>query len=182
MRIISETVAMSHEIHNVLEKNGGRAADGGISLPFLGSMVYLAGDGDHVDIGTLFGASAIMAARIKKQFELKGTVYCIDPYDSESRKMQTAPQPGMAGNLSGTPEELWKNVEEFDLKDRIKLIRSVSHPWPEELKDHTFASAYIDGDHKGDAPWNDFLMMLICEMGFVPSLAQANKFLFIKPL
>src|SRR3990167_7392908 len=157
MRIISETVKFTHEINDVLVKNGGRAADGGMSLPFLGSMVYLAGDGDHVDIGTLYGASAIMAALIKKRFKLKGTVYAIDPYDPVTRETQAAPQPGIQGNLSATPEEFWKNVEEFGLKDRIKLVQKNSNPWPEELRDAVFASAYIDGNHTGDFPFNDFL-------------------------
>jgi len=111
MRIISETVGISHEIASVLEKNGGRAADSGLSLPFLGSMVYLAGDGDHVDIGSLYGASAIMAAKIKERFNLKGIVYAIDPYDPITREIQAAPQPGMIGKLSATPEEFWKNVK-----------------------------------------------------------------------
>ena len=159
MRIISETVTMSHEISAILEKNGGRAADSGLSLPFLGSMVYLAGDGDHVDIGTLYGASAIMAALVKKKFNLKGTVYAIDPYDPATRQIQAAAQPGMAGKLSATPEEFLKNAEEFDVRDRIKLIQKKSYPWPEELKDNVFASAYIDGDHNGDATWNDFLSL-----------------------
>jgi len=157
VRIISETVMLSHEIHDVLAKNGGRAADGAISLPFLGSMVYLAGDGDHVDIGALYGASAIMAAKVKKRFDLKGTVYAIDPYDPVVRENQAAPQPGMQGQLSATPEEFWKNVDEFGLKDRIKLIQKRSYPWPEELKDKVFASAYIDGEHSGTGPWDDFL-------------------------
>ena len=159
MRIISETVQLAHEISDVLAKNGGRAADDGISLPFLGSMVYLAGDGDHVDIGTLYGASAIMAARIKERFGLKGTVYAIDPYDPVLREDQAGPQPGMQGKLSATPEEFWKNVEEFGLKDRIRLIQKKSHPWPEELKDNVFASAYIDGYHQGTGPWDDFLSL-----------------------
>ena len=157
MRIISETVQLSHEIANILVKNGGRAADEGLSLPFLGSMVYLAGDGDHLDIGTLYGASAIMAGLVKKKFNLKGIVYCIDPYDPVTREAQAVAQPNMLGKLSATSEELWRNVEEFDLKDRVKLVQKRSHPWPDELKDNVFASAYIDGDHNGEGPWNDFL-------------------------
>jgi len=157
MRVITEVVKMTEEINQVLVKNGGRAADAGISLPFLGSMVYAAGDGDHVDIGSLYGASAIMAARIKKQHNMKGIVYAIDPYDPVTRELQAAAQPGMVGNLSATPEEFWKNVEEFDVRDIVRLVQKVSHPWPEELKDNVFASAYIDGNHWGDGAWNDFL-------------------------
>jgi len=157
MRILSEAVKTAREINGILVKNGGRAADEGVSLPFLGSMVALSGDGNHVDIGSLYGASAIMAAITKKRLGLGGDVYAIDPYDPITREAQAQPQPGMKGNLGATPEEFWKNVEEFEVKDRVRLIRKVSHPWPEELKDTIFASAYIDGDHRGEGPWNDFL-------------------------
>ena len=157
VRIISEAIKLTNEIDQVLVKNGGRAADGGVSLPFLGSMVYLAGDGDHVDIGALYGASAIMAALIKKRMGLKGTIYSVDPYDKKTRDAVVMASPGLQGNVSATPEEFWKNVEEFDLKDRIRLIQRYSHPWPEELKDNVFASAYIDGGHAGETPWNDFI-------------------------
>jgi hypothetical protein len=156
MRVFTKALELTGQINAVLVKNGGRAADDGVSLPFLGSMVALAGDGNHVDIGSLYGASAIMAALMKKDQNLAGTVYCIDPYDAATRNLAVLPAPGIKGNVSATPEEFWKNVEEFDVKDRIKLIRKVSHPWPEELKDTVFASAYIDGDHKGESPWNDF--------------------------
>lgn len=156
MRILPETIKMTREITEALVKSGGRAADGGISLPFLGSMVFLAGNGHHVDIGSLYGASAIVAGLVKVQFNLEGTIYCIDPYDAEIRNATVRGGPELQGKVSATPEEFWKNVEQFGLKDRVKLIQKNSHPWPEELKDTVFASAYIDGEHAGDTPLNDF--------------------------
>ena len=38
----------------------------------------------------------------------------------------------------------------------LTLIREKIHPWPKELKDAVFVTAYIDGDHIGDAPRDDF--------------------------
>ena len=152
MRILSETMEISNQLVEGLAKRGGRAADNGISLPFLLSMVATAGDGDHIDIGALYGASAIGAALIKKELGLNGNVYCIDPYNQEERDLQV--MGGLDNPISATAEELMANAEFFGVE--LKLIEQNSHPWPEELKDNVFASAYIDGNHLGNAPLNDF--------------------------
>ena len=139
----------------VVKEIKGRAADQGISLPYLVAMIMAAPDGDHVDIGSLFGASAIAVALIKKELGHKGKVYCIDPYDDEQRlKQATHTEKIEPETLSASPEELMENAEHFGVE--LKLIHKCSHPWPEELKDATFVTAYIDGDHMQDAPWNDF--------------------------
>lgn len=156
MKVFPETFDIAKKVVQVLTKNGGRAADDGVSLPALGSMVRLANGGDHLEIGTLYGASAAMVALVKIEFGLDGDVYCIDPYDPEARKFEAAGMPGLKGKVSATPEELLANLEELGVKDRVRLIRKESHPWPEELKDNVFATAYIDGNHLGDMPWNDF--------------------------
>jgi hypothetical protein len=92
---------------------------------------------------------------MKKKLGHKGKVYCIDPYDAEERAQSVAAKGNLSQELlSGTPEALMKNAEALGVK--LELIQKKSHPWPEELEDITFATAYIDGDHKGDAPWNDF--------------------------
>ena len=155
MRVLPEAIKIATDLLGPLEERGGRAADGGVSLPFLFSMVAAGGDGDHVDIGSLYGASAIGVALIKKELGLKGDVYCIDPYDSEKRDSHVKAIPGMNNPVSATAEELMANAEYFDVK--LKLIQQKSHPWPEELKDNVFATAYIDGDHRAKGPMNDFL-------------------------
>ncbi len=138
----------------VVKEIKGRAADGGISLPFLAAMIEAAPDGDHVDIGSLFGASAIAVALMKKELGHKGKVYCIDPYDEEERKTQARVNLIPEELLSASPKELMENAKHFDVE--LTLIREKSHPWPKELKDAVFVTAYIDGDHIGDAPRDDF--------------------------
>ena len=153
MRILPESVEIAGKIVQGLAERGGRAADNGISLPMVLSMVAAAGDVDHVDIGSLYGASAIGAALIKQERGLKGDVYCIDPYDEVTRDQQVL-APGMDSPISATAEELLSNAEHFGVE--LTLIEKESHPWPEELEDNVFASAYIDGDHLGEAPLRDF--------------------------
>jgi len=154
MRVLPEAIEITNKVAVGLADRGGRAADNGISLPFLLSMIAAGGDGDHVDIGSLYGASAIGAALIKKEMGLEGDVYCIDPYDSETRDASVRAQE-MDNPVSATPEELMANAEFFEVE--LKLIQKESHPWPEELTDNVFATAYIDGAHNLDAPMNDFL-------------------------
>ena len=152
MRILPIAVEITERIVKEID---GRAADNGMSLPFLGSMVAAAGDGDHIDIGSLYGASAIMAALIKKELGFKGDVYCVDPYDKEKREAVVQGSPELKSAVAATSEELMKNADKFGVI--LKLIKKESHPWPAELERSSFASAYIDGDHLSDGPWNDFL-------------------------
>ena len=65
MKIYPEAFEVMNEIRS--DNFEGRVADGGISLMFLLSMVANAGDGDHVEVGTLFGASAIAVGVIKER-------------------------------------------------------------------------------------------------------------------
>ncbi len=153
MRVSAKAIDIAKAVVKDID---GRAADSGVSLPFVAAMVEAAPDGNHVDIGSLFGASAITAALMKKELGHKGKVYCIDPYDAEARAKDVSFVSGKIAPelLSGTPEALKKNADKFGVE--LTLVRKNSFPWPKELEDVVFATAYIDGDHKGDAPWNDF--------------------------
>jgi len=136
----------------VIKNIKGRVADGGVSLPWLASMALQAGTGDHLDIGTLFGASALVVALAKKWAGIEGEVYCIDPWEVRS---------GIAVNAAVKPEEICaamqdvsENAERFGVP--LKLIKAKSEPVPPELEGHSFASVYIDGDHLKGQPLRDF--------------------------
>lgn len=135
----------------------GRAADGGPSLPWVGIMAGLAGPGNHVETGTLFGASAITAALCKKRLSMPGSVYCIDPY---LPRQNINPLTEIAKEFpEGSPDILRENAEKFGLvwgKDIIH-VHKVSDPWP--LDGQLFNTGFIDGDHVGETPYNDFLAM-----------------------
>lgn len=130
----------------------GRAADAGVSLPWLACMVAQARDGDHVDIGTLFGASALVVALTKKNLGHKGKVYCIDPYIP--RQMVSYRQDIPEDDKEGTPEKLMRNAEALGVE--LTLIQKKSYPWPDELLNSRFSTAYIDGDHWSEAAYRDF--------------------------
>jgi hypothetical protein len=136
----------------------GRAADQGASLPYLISMAIAAGPGDHCEIGSLWGASAVAVAFAKKEWGFPGTVYCIDPYLPREGTVSANPNSNIPpGTLSGSPEGLANNAVKFGVEDRIVLLQSKSQPWPGPVANSRFVSAYIDGDHVGQMPWYDFL-------------------------
>ncbi len=120
------------------------------SLPKLGAVVSMAGDGDHIEIGTGFGASAIMAALVKHEFNLAGHVYCIDPYLPPEEKTD---------GLQASIEMLNENAVHFKIAEKLVLLPNKSLPLPTEVKEKNFVSAYIDGDHDGMSPWMDFLAL-----------------------
>lgn len=118
--------------------------------------VTMAGGGDHLEIGTLFGGSAIAAALMKKAEGLAGKVVCVDPLNGFYRK--TLGKVNDPITLIPINRETFEiNLTRFNVEDRIELIAKYSDPWPWELEDRMFASAYIDGEHHGNGPMNDWL-------------------------
>lgn len=153
MYIFEKAFAIATAVTNGIE---GRAADGGTSLPYLASMAINAGPGDHCEVGTLFGASAITVAVAKKEWGFPGKVYCVDPYLPRKDTVQGSERipPGL---LDGNPDVLARNAVKFGVEDRIVLIHAPSQPWAPPLMESRFVSAYIDGNHLAQYPWWDFV-------------------------
>jgi hypothetical protein len=94
--------------------------------------VYNSGDGDYIEIGSLHGGSAITAALVKKEFNLKGGIFCIEP----------------------KPRNLIENAKLFGVEDRIQLIKGYFHEI--SLENMEFTCGFIDGDHRPHHPWQDW--------------------------
>ena len=114
--------------------------------------VLKSGGGNHLEIGTLFGGSAIAVALLKKEYRLDGMVFCIDPLDGYYRK-----QTGHGQDPSGvpvTPDTLFKNIQAFGVEDRIAVIQAESQNV--YFQNMRFSTAYIDGNHKEGMPLKDW--------------------------
>lgn len=140
-------ISIFKEISRLIE---GRACGNAHKAGILAQVVADSGDGDHLEIGTLFGASAILAAVVKEKYNIEGRIICIDPLTGyyglpKDPESQTVPSAKL----------VMSNADVFGVRDRIELITELSEPWP--LPSCLFASAYIDGDHKNGQPWRDFL-------------------------
>lgn len=136
---------------NIRENIGeGRAIFFPHEAGVLAQMVFDARHSDHVEIGTLFGASAILVAMMKKEFSMHGNVYCVDPL--EMRKFTLG---DLGTGSRATSDVVMRNAEQFGVADRIKLTLVSSYPWP--LEDKTFGTGYIDGDHWGGMPHKDWM-------------------------
>ena len=110
--------------------------------------------GDHLEIGSLFGASAIVAARTKREVKSEGKVICIDPMLTDEQEPHFHVE-GM------TPvEKLFFDNQEliFIVSTKafgnIELVRARSHPWPIDMNKR-FTTAFIDGWHYNDGPLMD---------------------------
>ena len=116
----------------------GRAAFGNAEFADFFSR-YVEGQGDYIEIGTLFGASACLAG-----FHCKGEVHCIDPlggYYGAGRKDKST-------GLLPTPEIVIHNWEQCGHDpERLHIHQQINPPFPEELKDKRFDVGFIDGDH-----------------------------------
>lgn len=114
----------------------------------LAEAVRLAGNGDHLEIGSMWGGSAVLAALVKQKYKLTGKVVCVDPFrDGDC-------SPGFPG---GRPDEqiFWANMDAAGVADRIELHTCYSDPWPFPAE-RRFASIFVDGDHLGHWPLTDW--------------------------
>lgn len=142
-------------IDQIIKNLDGRMCYESSNCNYLAWAVAQAGDGDHLEIGTLHGGSAILAALIKRANNFSGNVWCVDPLDGYYMGTKYECPVDLVTKIPVTKERVLKNAKEFGVSDRIKVIAAKSIPWPEGLPQR-FASAFIDGDHSGDVPLKDW--------------------------
>jgi len=97
-------------------------------------LMRYAAEGDHLEIGTLWGGSAIGVAMAKRS----GEVYCIDPFP----EMPQRELPTLAG--------VEASIKKLGITT-IHLYQQAHPPMPSALEDHRFDTALIDGEHTYDA-------------------------------
>jgi len=96
-------------------------------------------DGDHLEIGTLWGGSAIGVAMAKQS----GEVYCIDPFNYTDKIAGR-------GERKVTIEEVKENIAMLGVTT-VHLYKQKHPPMPPSLEKHKFDTALIDGEHTLDA-------------------------------
>jgi len=102
---------------------------------------YTSIPGDHIEVGCLWGGTAILTALAKQDAGSPGQVYTIDPmvggwWDTEDPDVHLRPTPKIVKN----------NLKLFKLSRRVYVIQAKSSPWPvpAEVKP---ATMFIDGNH-----------------------------------
>jgi SRSO17 transposase len=142
-------------IDRILKDLDGRLCYEDSNCNYLAWVIAQSGDGDHLEIGTLHGGSAILVALIKKTNDFSGKVWCIDPLDGYYKGTKYEYPVDLVSKIPVTRERVLENAKKFGVRDRIKVIASKSVPLPRGLPKR-FASAFIDGDHSGDVPLQDW--------------------------
>ena len=146
---------------HMLDNNPPRTVGNQANLQMYGElaeMVLAAGDGDYLDVGTYNGTSAIVAAKVKQQYNLAGRVICLDDfawYDKE-RSVNT--------------EQLEKTQAYFDaygVADLVDIVIGTTFDTPAEILNRQYAAALIDGNHWYDQPRKDFAIVAPLVTGYV---------------
>lgn len=101
----------------------------------LAEVIFRAGHSDHLELGTLFGGTAILVAMAKRQFGFEGDVHCVDNFSYLSEDYPVG------------KELVLENAAAFDVADRIKVFEGDTYPLPPDITEHHYGSAYIDAAH-----------------------------------
>lgn len=107
---------------------------------------------DSLEIGTLFGGSCLMKLCAARNLGCSGVAICIDPMDgfiTYAVHLELDPRAGIPIN----PETFYSNIKKFGfLEQDVKLITEFSDS-PDafkELKESSYATLLIDGNHSFD--------------------------------
>lgn len=139
-------VDLGNEISaSIVGRIAGNAPDHGV----LAQVIHKAGSGDHLEIGSLYGGSAILAALVKRKYKLAGKVVCIDPMTGYYGK------PDPENGLLVDENIFWENMKTFGVQDRVELIVGKSQ---ESNLNRKFVSAFLDGDHSLDGVLGDWVL------------------------
>ena len=109
--------------------------------------------GLHVEIGCLWGGTAVLAALAKKMSKNVGHVVTIDYmlgkfWNSEDPLVHKRP----------TPQDIYMNMIRFGVEDTISVLRCSSYPFP--LAGHIEpTTAFIDGDHREEGCRRDWMSL-----------------------
>jgi hypothetical protein len=150
-------LAMAHQFAELINRDMlGRIAMEGDNAAIMAT--YAAIPGDHLEIGTLHGGTAVLVALMKSALNLPGRVVCIDPLNGYYKSHKGYGPDNLNDTLLPvpvTPETVMNNARKFGVLDRIEIVQACSCPWP-VVEGRRFTTAYIDGDHWGDYPTRDW--------------------------
>lgn len=106
----------------------------------LAEVIWRAGHSDHLELGTLFGATAILAALMKQKFEFEGSVFCVDNFSY------------LKDEYDSGEDLVRRNARVHGVDYRLKIFEANTWPLPVDVYNHVkrtknFGSAYIDAAH-----------------------------------
>lgn len=113
-------------------------------------------DMTYVEIGSLFGGSAILAGLCMNKLEKGYRIICIDPMDGYYGEGEVDP----VTRIVPTAPVFRKNMIHWGLQDSVSLIekKSISGDLDKEMyfiDGDRIDVMFIDGDHSYDGLWND---------------------------
>jgi len=102
----------------------------------------------HLEIGSRIGASAIIASGYTE------SITCIDPMESLGPVPETE---GVMYELKdlGIEKYFWLNMDRWGITDKVELIVALSFPFPADLEDRTWDTAFVDGIHTVEGMYQD---------------------------
>lgn len=103
-------------------------------------VAWRGGHSNHLELGTLFGGSAILMALAKERFGFDGEIHCVDNFGY------------MRDTYPVGPEMVLSNAKRFGVDDRIKIIKANTYPLPLDItssvaREGNYGSCMIDASH-----------------------------------
>lgn len=129
----------------ISERIVGGIGCGSEDAALLAEVAWRSGHNDHLELGTLFGGTAILVALAKKQFDFDGDVYCVDNFSYLRNQYPVG------------KELVMENAAIFGVEDRIHVFEENTYPLSPDLASRYYGSALIDAAHDFASCQRDWL-------------------------
>jgi len=122
----------------IAETMRGRSGCKPNDMGLLAQAIKNAGDGDYLEIGTFYGATAILAYLTKQKYKLEGKIYCIDDLEYYKDERSVG--------------DIMNNFEKFSADILLNVCKSDPFPLPNQF----FNCVLIDAGHDFLSCWIDW--------------------------
>lgn len=99
----------------LMSEDEGEALAGMVAVP-----------GDHVELGTLWGGTAVLAALAKARAGVSGQIYTVDFMKGGYWDHGDPTCPG----LRPSEQAIYDNLHRFGVAERVTVVKACSYPWP----------------------------------------------------
>ena len=148
------------------EEFQGRLACSPHDYGVLAQAIGYAGRGLYVEFGALYGGSAILAAKVRNKFwSNAGPVVAVDIFQDYYGNRKDPKTP----HVTISPQTLIHNAERHGVLKDLVIVTGKSYPLPPEIRSLNFPTSivFIDADHEGNGPINDFYSARLLNPSYV---------------
>jgi len=128
---------------NMVRRKGVSPVTSPMTMGAVVQAIILAGEGDHLEIGSRLGGSAVVSAWALGENKTQRKIICVDPMEDLIPQIKYPTKTEM-----GDEKIFWDNMRRFGVDGHVELYQEYSDTYFVGYGSKTYSTAFVDGDHR----------------------------------